>query len=104
MESLAEAPFQIPNVAAPVGGDHPARAIACESAVRPIANSGHVPVLDRIEVYVVDVPRQISVVADEVFPVAALPNSPLPLRYLACGSVRADRQTARKAALDQAPT
>ena len=43
--------------------------------MRPIRGAGGVPVLHRVEVDVIDVPVQVVFVADQVFPVASLPDA-----------------------------
>jgi hypothetical protein len=50
-----------------------------EAAVGPIASSIYVAVLYRIEMNVVDVARQVGIIADRVFPITTLPNSLLAL-------------------------
>src|SRR5579885_2802328 len=73
-----------------------------ETAVGPVANARHEPVLHRIEMNIVDVPRQICLVADSMLPVASLPNS---LFTLCDFALRAHSigQSSRKTAFDEIP-
>jgi len=59
--------------------------------------------LHRIEVDVVDVAGQVGLIADGVFPVAALPNPLFPPRDLTGAAMRIGSDPARKSALDQVP-
>src|SRR3954447_26737638 len=71
---FAERSAHVPHVAAPILGQFSARYVSMKARMRPIAYARNKPMLHRIEMDVVDVPRQICVVADRVLPVAALPN------------------------------
>gem|GEM_PF-5027449 len=46
-----------------------------KTAVRPVAHTRHQSVPDRIEMDVVDMTSQVSLIAYDVLPIAALPNS-----------------------------
>jgi len=59
--------------------------------------------LDRIPVNVIDVPFEIPVIANQVFPVAALPDTALAPFYAAHGPSFTDRYGTRKPCLDQSP-
>ena len=52
---------------------------------RPVTHSVDEPVLDRIDVNIVDMPREIDVVADGVLPISALPNAPFTFGRAALG-------------------
>jgi Family of unknown function (DUF6614)/Protein of unknown function (DUF533) len=53
---------------------------AAEDRVRPVGGAGDVAVLYRIEVHVVHRGREVAIVADRVFPIAALPDPRSPRR------------------------
>ncbi len=59
--------------------------------------------LDRIPVNVIDVPLEILVVANQVFPVSALPHTALAPVYAAHRPSFTDRDGTRKPRLDQSP-
>jgi hypothetical protein len=59
--------------------------------------------LDRVPVNVIDVPFEIPVVANQVFPVSALPDTALASFYAARGPSLAGRYGPRKPCLDQSP-
>jgi hypothetical protein len=63
-----------------------------------------VAVLHRIEVEVIEVPREIVFAAQRMLPIPPLPNPALALGGAAGGGSFTSGQTMRKAALDQAPT
>ncbi|OGS94534.1 MAG: hypothetical protein A3H31_11910 [Gallionellales bacterium RIFCSPLOWO2_02_FULL_57_47] len=60
--------------------------------------------LDRIDVDVIDVPRKICFVADEVFPIPPLPYAALAFALSAFGAALAMRQATREHRFDQPPT
>jgi hypothetical protein len=72
-------------------------------AVRPVRDFGHISVLDRIEMDVVDMPLQIPIIADGMLPIAALPDSAFAARRLARRARHLSGKTARKSTFDQAP-
>ena len=73
-----------------------------KAAVWPIDHTRDVTVLHRIEMDVVDVTFEISIIANGMLPVASLPDTLFPLRDFALRSwPRA--KTVGKAALDEAP-
>jgi hypothetical protein len=47
---------------------------------RPVARRSHMTMLDRVEVDVFDMPPEIDIITDRVFPVAPLPDAPLASR------------------------
>ena len=75
-----------------------------ERRIRPIRNAQHLPVFDRIEVDVVDVPAQIAFIADQVFPVPALPDAAFPSGHALRATPLLRWQAARKARLDLGPS
>jgi hypothetical protein len=48
-----------------------------ERRIRPISDPRHKPVLDRVDMNVVDVMREILVIANGVFPIAPLSDTAL---------------------------
>jgi hypothetical protein len=87
LASFSEPADRFPNVTAPIRRQEPLRDKAMEAAVWPIARFDHVTVLHGIKMNVIDVALQVSVVANRVLPIAALPNSLLASRYFAVGSI-----------------
>ena len=71
--------------------------------MRPIGHAGYVAMPDRIEMRVVDMALQVIVVADQVFPIASLPEAPLLLGDATRASMFAMRDAAREEALDEPP-
>jgi hypothetical protein len=61
------------------------------------------PVLDRIDMNIVDMPGEIDFVANGVRSISALPDAPLTLGGPAAGYSFVSRQAARKGGLDQLP-
>ena len=59
--------------------------------------------LDRVPVNIIDVPLEIPVVANQVFPVSALPDAALASFYAARGPSLTGRYGARKPGFDQSP-
>src|SRR5205085_3689690 len=76
---------------------------AMEAAMRPIANLPYMPMLNGIEVNVVDMTLQVGIVANGVLPKTTLPNSSLTSGNLAGAAPHVAGQTARESAFDQAP-
>src|ERR1700735_5834088 len=73
-----------------------------KTAVRPVSRSGHVAMLNRIEVDVVNVPLEIGIIANGMFPIAPLPNTLLSFADLARRS-RSRTHATRETTLDQIP-
>jgi hypothetical protein len=73
--SFAEVSGDVADIAAPILRQQPACNVVMEAAVRPVACPRNVAVFDGIEMNVVDMAREVFVIADGVLPVAALPNS-----------------------------
>ena len=57
-----------------------------EATVWPIRYARHVPMFYWIEMNVIDMALEIRIIANDVLPIAALPNAFFPLGHLACGS------------------
>ena len=70
---------------------------------RPVAYPVDEPVLDRIDMNIVDMPGEIDFVANSVLPISALPDAPFTFGRTALGYPFVSRQTARKGGLDQLP-
>ena len=75
--------LEYPSCPAPVRSELASFDIAMKTAMRPIDYTGDVPVLDGVEMNVIDMPIEISFIANGVLPVAALPDAFLPLGNLA---------------------
>src|SRR4051812_3471244 len=65
---LAEIHHGFSGIARPVGGQHAAPDIEVKRRIGPVARPVHQPVLDRVEVHIVDVPREILLVPNRVLP------------------------------------
>jgi len=76
---------------------------AMERGIGPVCRTMHPAVLYRIEMDVVDMPREIGVIADLMFPVAALPDAAF--SFGASAGVRGfgAGQLSREARFDQRP-
>src|SRR5690606_29554054 len=61
------------------------------------------PMLARIVMDVIHMPNKIPFIANAVFPVAALPNTPLALALPTCRNALPPWQCTRKASFDQSP-
>jgi hypothetical protein len=94
---------QFASVAAPIQGQHSPPDIPVKTAVRPIAYARHMAVLDRIEMDIIDVPLQVSLVANRMLPIATLPNPPLPVGNFARGDWHPAWKPPRKPRLDHIP-
>jgi len=57
--------------------------VAMKAAVRPIDDPADMTVLHWIEVNVVDVPLEIGIISNRMFPITALPDAFFSLRNLA---------------------
>ena len=71
--------------------------------MRPISNLRHIPMLDGIEVNVIDVALEIRIVSNRMLPVTALPNSSLASDNFAGAAWHIAGKAARKSTLDQTP-
>ena len=69
----------------------------------PILHTPDMLVLDRIEVNVIDVPREIALVAQCVLPVTSLPNTAFVLAGAACRNLLLRRKSTRECRLYQPP-
>jgi hypothetical protein len=101
--SFSKSARDVTHAPTPISGQNSPRDITMEAAVRPVANLRDMPMLDGIEMNVVDVSLQVGIVANGVLPIPALPNSPLPARSLAGAALHLARESPRKSSLDQAP-
>src|SRR5436309_16098939 len=77
LASFSESTCRLTPAPAPIQRQHAARDIAMEAAMRPIANLPYMPMLNGIQVNVVDMTLQVGIVANGVLPKTALPNSSL---------------------------
>lgn len=74
-----------------------------ERRMRPVGHAGDMPVLHRVVVDVIDMAAQVVRVADQVFPVAALPDAAFATRDAVGGTAFAGGQSSREAGLDLRP-
>ena len=88
------------GVARPIFGIDAEPDAAVKRRVGPLPNTRDMPVLDRVEVDVVEVTREIVFVAQCVFPVPPLPNPALPFAGAACRDPFGRRHSRRKGAFD----
>src|SRR5581483_4289932 len=75
----------------------------CERRIRPIRRARCVAVLDRIEVNVIAVGREIPLIANRMFPVTPLPDAAFAFGYAARRTVLPAGDPLRKFRFDQAP-
>ena len=68
------------GVSRPVIGQNPVLHIAMKRRMGPVAHARHKGMLDRIEMNVVNVPREVSFIADGVFPEPPLPKRQIAIR------------------------
>src|SRR5258705_11921805 len=71
--------------------------------IRPIPDPRHIPMLDRVDMNVVDVTREIAFIANGMLPVAPLPDTAFTLGDTAVGNPFAGWEAARKRRFDQPP-
>src|SRR6266576_4447138 len=101
--SFAEQAFNVAQFSSPIRRQHATIYVAMKGAVRPIDHACYVPMLDRIEMNVVDMRLEICFISDGMLPIAALPDAFFSLVDLALGS-RPWIKASRKVTLDQSPT
>ena len=73
------------------------------SGVRPVCDVSHVTVFDGVEMHVVHMGEVVFVVADDVFPVSALPDASFMSCQLRCASMFRGGNASRECAFDQPP-
>jgi hypothetical protein len=81
--SFSERACYVADIATPVSWQQSTRDITTEAAMWPVAHAGCISVLYWIEMNVIDMAREVSVVADGMLPIATLPNSLVAFRDLA---------------------
>ena len=67
----------VAGIASPIVWQRPLLHVAMKRRVRPIAYALHMTVLDRVEMNVLNVPREVTFIADSVFPESPLPKGQL---------------------------
>lgn len=91
------------GVAAPIDRKHARAHVAMKRRIRPIADPRDQPMFERIDVAIFNMPRVVSLIADQMLPEPPLPDA----AFAARPANRADPflfwQRFRKAALDQPP-
>jgi hypothetical protein len=102
--SFAEtAARQFRYIAAPIRRQKSPRDVAVKGTMRPIASARDQPMFHRIEMNVIDVAREVGIVADGVLPKAALPYAFFASADFTPASLRIGRETAGEIVLYQAP-
>lgn len=92
--SLAEIVVRIGGVAGPIRGIDAARHQTMKRGMRPVRDAGDVAMFHRVEMNVVDMPRDIVVVAQRMLPIAPLPDAAFGFARAAFGNPLARRQAA----------
>jgi hypothetical protein len=54
-----------------------------ETTVRPVGHTGDISMLHRVEMNIVDMPFEVALITNSVFPIPALPDALFALRDLA---------------------
>ena len=72
---VAKIPVMIRDVSCPIRGIDSELYPAVERRIRPIPDARHNPMLDRADVDVIDVTREIVPIANGMLPIAPLPNA-----------------------------
>jgi hypothetical protein len=94
---------RLPHIAAPIERQKSLPDVSMERTMRPIAGARHQPMSHRVEVNVIDMAREVGIVADRMFPETALPYAFFAFVKFASTPVRIGRQTAGEIVFDQAP-
>jgi hypothetical protein len=71
--------------------------------MRPIPNPRHKSVLDRVDMNVVDMTREIVVITNSVFPITSLPDPALSFGSTALGNLFTRAEASREGRFDQPP-
>ena len=82
------------RIASPINRQDSSFDISMKRRIRPTHDSIHQPMLDRIYVNIIDMPRKISIIADEMLPITPLPDSAFALGLMAGGAGFGVRQGA----------
>jgi hypothetical protein len=101
--ALSKCSIRIVCSASPIFRQIAAPDVSMKRRMRPILRLPHQPMLDRIEMHIIDMPLQINIVANLVFPETPLPDSLLALRNFAGRESFARRQRTGEQAFDQTP-
>ena len=80
---LAESARDVTQIATPIHRQQSVFYVAVKGAVRPIRYPVDIAVFDWIEVDVIDMPLEVCIIADCVFPKSPLPDAFFPLHQFA---------------------
>jgi len=89
---LAEIFAVVRRVSGPIVGIESEFGHAMKRRIRPIPHSGYKPMLDRIDMNIVDVTRKIVFIANCVLPIAPLPDAAFALEGTTLGNALAARK------------
>ena len=81
---FAERTSNIAQIASPILGEHPSLNITMETTVRPVGYTSDVAMLHGIEMNIVDMPLEIRLISNGMFPVASLPDAFFAFADFAC--------------------
>ena len=74
-----------------------------KGGVRPIRHPGDMAMFERVDMDVIHMAAVILLIPDQVFPIMALPDAPLPVAYTGLAAPFGHRQGAGKVAIEQSP-
>lgn len=94
---------QIINLCSPIPAQQTFCDVSMQRGMWPIHCATYPPVLHRVVVNVIDVPREVRIVADLMLPIAPLPDTALPLCHTSWSTVFVGADPAREAGFDQCP-
>jgi hypothetical protein len=92
-----------PHISAPVQGQNAASHVPLKAAMWPVADPRYKPMPDGIEMDIVNVAHEISVVSNQMLPIPTLPNPFLTFGDFARRANRGGWKRARKPGFDQTP-
>ncbi|OCX98008.1 MAG: hypothetical protein A2883_03885 [Pseudomonadales bacterium RIFCSPHIGHO2_01_FULL_64_12] len=92
------------RIARPVGRVQPGTNVAVKARIGPIPNAPNQAMLEWVYIHVIHMPPEIGFVTDEVFPITALPDTPLAAMQAYSRTVFVQGQGAAEERFDQAPT
>ena len=74
-----------------------------EGGIRPIGHPGDMTMFERVDMDIIHMVAVILLIPDQVFPIMALPDAPLPVAQPGLATPLGHRQGAGKVAFDQPP-
>src|SRR5690606_4298250 len=91
------------GVGRPIVGDDAVADVAMDGRMRPVAGAAHVAMLHRIDVDVVDMRPQVTLIANSMLPEPALPDAAFTFVFAAGGNHLSLWNRSGESALDQGP-